>query len=136
MPAPGKPNKEGNIGGPVFSLNGRFIYVSVAYGGDSTPTYRVDSVTGRYNEVFPAGGTFGIFRMGRYSGDFLVSMHTQLYSGQGDDDGYGGYPLFVLDPEGHVLRYIGGSKDWEDKRLRRWLKGQGWEVSWAGQLVP
>ncbi len=77
----------------------------------------------------------GIIRSGRYRGDILATQHTALYHG-GDEAGYGGYPLYVFDSQGRALRYIGGSQTWDGERLRRWLKGQGWEMSWAGKLAP
>jgi len=135
MPPAGMPNTAGNIRFPVFDLDGRFIYVSVWSGGNGTDVYRVDPATGRFEKLFSAGIS-GIIRSGPYRGDFLANNPTDLYSGKGDDSGHIGYPYYVFDPEGHVLRYIGGSQTWDDKRLRRWLKGQGWEVSWAGKLTP
>ncbi|WP_443749878.1 hypothetical protein [Asticcacaulis solisilvae] len=132
MPAPGMPNREGNIGAPVFSLDGRVLYVGAAPGGDETTIYRVDPTTGKYEIAFYAELN-GIIRTGRYRGDILATQHTALYKGRGDDTGYGGYPYYVFDPQGHALRYIGGSQDWNEKRLLRWLKGQGWEISWAGR---
>jgi len=128
-----------DLGAPVFSLDGRVLYVSGAPGADYLTIFRVDPITGRYAVVRHAE-LAGIIRTGPYRGDILATQHTLIYDGKnarpGEDTSYGGYPYYVFDPQGHVLRYIGGSQDWDDKRLRRWLKGQGWEVSWAGELVP
>ena len=124
------------LGGPVFSLDGRIVYVDGAYGGSSLLLYQVDLASGHYAFVAPVE-LYGIIRTGRYRGDILATQHTLLYSGKGNEDtGYGGYPIYVFDSQGRALRYVGGSQDWDDKRLRRWLKGQGWELSWAGKLVP
>ncbi len=136
--APKGNNRWIDLGSPVFSLDGRILYVSGAPGGDSLIIFRVDPVTGRYVEALYAE-LLGIITNGPYRGDILATQHTLLYNGKKDkkdQNGYGGYPVYVFDPRGRVLRYIGGSQDWDDKRLRRWLKGQGWQMSWAGQLAP
>lgn len=127
-------NGWGDLGSPAFSLDGRILYVSGAPGADYLTIFRVDPVTGRYAVVAYAE-LFGIIRTGRYRGDILATQHTLLY-GKEDQNGYGGYPYYIFDPQGRVLKYIGGSQDWNDKRLRRWLKGQGWQMSWAGKLTP
>lgn len=124
-----------DLGAPVFSLDGRVLYVSGVTGGDYLTVFRIDPDTGDYAVAFYAE-LYGIIRTGRYRGDILATRHTQLYRGKDDQNGYGGYPVYVFDPQGRVLRYIGGSQDWDDKRLRRWLTGQGWQVSWAGKLAP
>jgi hypothetical protein len=123
-----------DLDSPVFSLDGRVLYVSGAPGADYLTIFRVDPTTGKYAVVAHAE-LFGIMRTGPYRGDILATQHTALYS-KVDQDGYGGYPYYIFDPQGRVLRYIGGSQTWDDKRLRRWLKGQGWQVSWAGELTP
>jgi len=117
---------------PVFSLDGTAVYVDGGYGGSSLMLHRVDVKSGRRTFI-AAAELAGIIRTGPYRGDILATQHTALYKGE---DSYGGYPFYVFDPQGRVLRYIGGSQAWDDKRLQRWLKGQGWQVSWAGRLAP
>lgn len=122
-----------DLGAPVFDLDGRALYVSGVPGADYLTIFRVDLVTDHYAVAFYAE-LYGIITSGPYRGDILATQHTLLYNGKTDQDGYGDYPFYVFDPQGRVLRYIGGSQTWDDKRLRRWLKGQGWQVSLAGKL--
>ena len=113
------------LDGPVFSPRGRYIYVSGFYGGDGGLIQRLEIRTGRHRFAFP-GEMVGIFRNGPYRGKLLATRHTQIDDGKGMS--YGGYPLYILRPNGDEVQRIAGSENWDPKNLPAWLKSKGWKV--------
>ena len=115
----------GSMGGPIFSIDGRLIYVSLVPGGDYLTVHRVDVGTGQHR--FLADFELqGVVRNGPYRGDLLATQHSDLV----DRDGrhYGGYPYFIFRPDGTSVLRIAGSERWRDGGLKRWLKARHWLV--------
>ena len=129
LPAPfaGRGDTEGwaTLGWPVFSLDGRQVYVGAYYGGDSGLVQRVDISSGRHAYVM-AAELFGIIRNGPYRGDLLASQHTSLKNKDGGE--YGGYPYSVFTPQGKIVTRLPGSETWGKRKLKAWLGKQGWQV--------
>ncbi len=110
---------------PSFSLDGRDIYVSAFYGGDSGLVHRVDVATGSQVYVFPAE-LIGVIHAGPYRGDLLATQHTDLVDKQGAH--YGGYPVYVFTPDGKAVLRVPHSEGWNEGQLKAWLKQMDWQV--------
>ncbi len=125
LPAPfaGKGDAEGwvTLNRPVFSLDGRQVYVSAFYGGDSGLVQRVDLATGHHAYVM-AAELAGIIRTGPYRGDLLATRHTAVETGGSS------YPYYVFSPQGAVVKRIAGSETWTEQARDAWLRRQGWQV--------
>ena len=113
-----------SVARPVFSVDGRLIYVSLAYGGDSLVIHQVNVMTGAQKLVVYAN-LYSVIRSGPYRGDLLAAQHTSL-GPPGHE--YGGYPLYIFTPEGKAVYRIAGSENWDDKALSKWLKRKGWKA--------
>ena len=110
---------------PVFSPDGRQIYISAFYGGDGGLVQRVDVATGRH--AFVVGGELdGIIRSGPYRGDLFATQHTSLKGKDGSE--YAGYPYYVFSLDGAVVKRIPDSEKWDQHMLNAWLRRQGWKV--------
>ncbi len=110
---------------PVFSLDGRQVYVSAGYGGSSLLVQRVDVATGRHAFIV-AAEMDGLIRNGPYRGDLFATQHTSLKDKSGAE--YAGYPYYVFSPDGAEIKRIDGSENWNKHTLGVWLQRQGWQV--------
>ena len=114
-----------SMGNPVFSLDGRLIYVSLFPGGDYLVVHQVDVTTGRHSFVLDAQ-LEGVIRTGPYRGDLLATQHTDLTDRDGQH--YGGYPYYIFRPDGTTVMRIPGSENWRGQQLKRWLTTRHWQV--------
>ncbi len=110
---------------PVFSLSGANIYVSLVPGADYLIIQRVNIKTRRHR-LFANAELAGVIRSGPYRGDLLATQHTQLRDEKGMT--YGGYPLYIFNPNGKIIKRLPGSENWDDKTKTAWLKKKGWKV--------
>ena len=110
---------------PIFSLDGRQVYVSAGYGGSSLLVQRVDVVTGRHTFVVAAEMN-GLIRNGPYRGDLFATQHTSLKDKSGAE--YAGYPYYVFSPDGAEIKRIDGSENWDEHARDAWLRRQGRQV--------
>ena len=115
----------GSMSGPIFSADGRLIYVTLVPGGDYLVVQQVEVSTGQHRFVMDAE-LEGVIRNGPYRGDLLATQHSDLV----DRDGahYGGYPYYVFRPDGTTLMRIPGSERWTDRDLKRRLRAKHWRV--------
>ena len=110
---------------PVFSLDGRQIYVDAGYGGDSLLVQRVDIATGRHAYV-AAVELDGIIRNGPYRGDLFGTQHTSLKDKTGAE--YYGYPYYVFSPGGTAIMRVPNSENWNERMHDAWLRQKGWRI--------
>ncbi len=114
-----------DVGDPVFSLNGGYVYVSVAPGADYLILHQVNIHTGQHKRV-----AFieldSVIRTGPYRGYLLATQHTDMTDAQGQH--YGGYPMYIFRPDGTVVERIAGSEKWGEKDIKAWLKSKGWKA--------
>ena len=114
-----------SMGGPIFSIDGQSLYVTLVPGGDYLTVDQVDVRTGQHR--FLADFELqGVIRNGPYRGDLLATQHTDLVAPDGQH--YGGYPYYVFRPDGTALMRIAGSEHWKDRDLKLWLKARHWQV--------
>ena len=114
-----------SMDGPVFSIDGRRIYVSLFSGGDYLIVYQVDVATGKHAFLM-AAELEGVIRNGPYRGDLLATQHTDLAGPDGQH--YGGYPYYIFRPDGTTVLRIPGSENWKGQGLKRWLTVRHWRV--------
>ncbi|ESQ89165.1 hypothetical protein [Asticcacaulis benevestitus] len=114
-----------SVGHPVFSLEGGYVYVSLAPGGDSLIIRQVSVSTGQQKFVANAG-LVGVFRNGPYRGYLLATQHTDLTDAHGNH--FGGYPYYIFKPNGQIVTRIADSETWDDKTLKGWLSQKGWRI--------
>ena len=110
-----------SLGSPVFSPDSRQVYVNAAFGGDDLLIQRVNITNGKRNFVV-SGQLYGIISKGPLQNNLLVSRHTSMKDKNGDI--YGGYPFYILTPNGRILRQIANSTDWNDRDAKIWLQRQ------------
>ena len=122
------PKSDGDVGSPLFSLDGKTLYASAAYGGDTLIVERIDVATGRHAIAFYAN-LMGIVTSGPYRGDLLAAQHTSLDDGHGGS--YGGYPTYVFRPDGTQVLTVPGSESWNAAQTRHSLRKRGWRVRWT-----
>jgi Tol biopolymer transport system component len=110
-----------SFGGPVFSLDGGYVYVSAVAWATSSAVHQVNVATGAERFVID-GGLSSVIRTGPYRGDLLVSRHIYYPGPQG-----GSYdPTFVVRPDGKALFAIPHSED--DGVVAKWLAKKGWKA--------
>jgi hypothetical protein len=114
-----------SMGAPIFSLDGRVIYVTLVPGGDYLVVHQVDVLTGQHRFLVDAE-LQGIIRNGPYRGDLLATQHTDLVGRDGQH--YGGYPFYIFTPDGKTVMRIPDSENWKGHGLKRWLKARRWQV--------
>jgi hypothetical protein len=103
---------------PVFSLNGRFVYVMADAWATSAAVHQVEFATGKERFVVDAN-SLAVLRKGRYAGYLVVSRHR--YYGAPN---YGSYdPCFVVRPDGKETFMVPGTdKDSCGPSMDRWMK--------------
>jgi len=111
--------------GPIFSADGRFVYVTAVAWGAETAVHRVDTVSGRERFAF-RGSLVSVVRNGPYRGCLLVRRHTAWPKPQ---TGYH-YPVFVVRPNGQVvMRVPKMNRDDHLVHVSDWLSAHGW-MAW------
>ena len=110
---------------PVFSLDGRFVYVVYNASAVSGAVVRVDIATGKARPVID-GRTVSVLRNGPYRGYLLVQRHKYWPLPRA-----GSYnPVDLVRPDGKVMFTVPGSaRDDGEKSLDRWLRRTGWKTS-------
>lgn len=114
-----------SMDGPIFSIDGRLVYVTLVPGGDYLIVQQVDVLSGQHRFVADIE-LKGVIRNGPYRGDLLATQHTDLVDRGGQH--YGGYPYSIFRPDGTAVRRIPGSEHWQDQELKHWLKARRWQV--------
>ena len=111
-------------GRPISSLDGHFVYVSVAAWVTSNAVCQVNLATGRKRFVID-GSVSAVIRTGPYRGFLLVERH--MYYGPPN---YGSYdPVYVVRPDAKQLFPIPGSEaDDGNDHVAPWLEAQGWQA--------
>lgn len=108
--------------GPIFSLEGKFIYVHADAWGTEGAVHRVEIATGKERFV-TAGNLDSIMRTGPYQGDLIVSRHASWPSLK---IGYH-YPRYLVRPDGTTrMRVPDMAGDDDRAHLVTWLTAQGW----------
>ncbi len=105
------------IGGPVFSLEGGFIYVLADAWVTSAAVHQVNLKTGQEHYVIDAN-SLAVIRSGPYRGYLLVNRHRYYPKGGSYD------PTFVVRPDAKVAFAIPGSED-RDEAVTAWLRKHG-----------
>lgn len=106
---------------PVFSGDGKSVYISAQAWGDEEAVHQVDVVTGRERFIID-GSMDSVVRTGPYRGDLLVRRHTPLLSKAGYH-----YPIYVVQPNGTIQRRVPGMDRDDDRgHLVNWLDAHGW----------
>lgn len=114
-----------NLGGPMFSLDGGYVYFS---GSDGTVTsstvQQLNLKTGAVRFVV-SGWALAVIRSGPYRGYLLVQQHRYYDRPTG-----GSYnPVFVIRPDGHEEFIVPGSdNDYGELVVQPWLAKQGWKA--------
>lgn len=113
-----------SVGGPIFSLDGGFVYVSAAAWATSEAVHQVNVATGSERYVID-GWILSVIRTGPYRGYLLVQRHRYL-----PPPSYGSNnPVFVVRPDAKQVFMVPGSdKDDGEKSVGAWLKAKGWQA--------
>ncbi|MFI4933107.1 MAG: TolB family protein [Caulobacterales bacterium] len=110
------------FGGPVFSLDGGFVYVTADAWATSGAVHQVSVATGAERFVID-GGVSAVIRTGPYRGYLLVTRHMYHPAPE-----YGSYdPTYVVRPDAKETFVVpGAEKDDGVDHLTPWLKAKGW----------
>jgi len=110
--------------GPIFSADGKSIYVNALAWGDEGAVHQVNIVTGKEHFVID-GGLISVMRTGPYRGYLIVARHTPWPLPK---VGYH-YPLYLVKPDGTILFRV-PNMDADDDRvhLETWLKAHAWKA--------
>jgi hypothetical protein len=113
-----------SFGSPIFSLDGRYVYVSAAAWATSSAVHQVDVATGKQRFVID-GSAIAVIRTGKYRGYLLV--HRHMYHPAPE---FGSYdPVYVVRPDARESFPVPGSdKDDGEQSVDRWLRANGWEA--------
>ena len=113
-----------SYGGPVFSLDGGFVYVTAQAWATSGAVHQVSLATGQERFVID-GGCSAVIRTGPWRGYLLVTRHMYYPAPQ-----YGSYdPTYVVRPDAKQSFMVPGTdKDDNVDHLTPWLKQNGWQA--------
>jgi hypothetical protein len=113
-----------SYGGPVFSLDGGFIYVTAQAWATSGAVHQVSLATGQGRFIID-GGCSAVIRTGPWRGYLLVTRHMYHPAPQ-----YGSYdPTYVVRPDAKQTFVVPGTdKDDGVDHLTPWLKKNGWQA--------
>jgi dipeptidyl aminopeptidase/acylaminoacyl peptidase len=108
----------GALYNPVFSNDGRHVFVEAAAWATSPAIHRIELTTGRTR--FVAGGAlYGVLRNGPWRGNLVVGEHRYFDGPEG-----GSYEAFtVYRPDGRRVARLP-----EDTEVSEWLTGKGWRL--------
>lgn len=115
-----------SFGGPIFSLDGGYVYVSIAPGTDYLIIQQINMGTGRHKFV-AAAELESVIRTGPYRGYLLATQHSDI---PGETMGGSYYPTYVFRPDGHMMFMLQETlypKD-NDKGVQAWLHKNGWKA--------
>jgi dipeptidyl aminopeptidase/acylaminoacyl peptidase len=109
---------------PVFSNDGRFVYVEAAAWVTSPAIHQVNVATGRTRFVVD-GALWGILRNGPWRGNLVVEQHRYHPAPE-----FGSYQaVSVIRPSGKRIAYLPGSEKGEaEADIEGWLKQKGWRL--------
>lgn len=109
-------------GGPVFSLDGGFVYVTAQAWATSGAVHQVSLATGQERFVID-GGCDAVIRTGPWRGYLLVTRH--MYYPAPREGSYD--PTYVVRPDGKQSFMVpGADKDDGADHVTPWLKKNGW----------
>ena len=113
-----------SYGGPVFSLDGGFVYVTAQAWATSGAVHQVSLATGQERFIID-GGCSAVIRTGPWRGYLLVTRHMYHPAPQ-----YGSYdPTYVVRPDAKQTFIVPGTeKDDGRDHLTPWLKKNGWQA--------
>jgi hypothetical protein len=111
-----------SYGGPVFSLDGGFVYVTAQAWATSGAVHQVSLATGQEHFVID-GGCEAVIRTGPWRGYLLVQRHMYYPAPK-----YGSYdPTYVVRPDAKQSFIVPGTdKDDNVDHVTPWLKKNGW----------
>jgi hypothetical protein len=114
-----------SYGGPVFSLDGGFVYVTAQAWATSGAVHQVSLATGQERFVID-GGCSAVIRTGPWRGYLLVQRHMYYPAPK-----YGSYdPTYVVRPDAKQSFIVPGTdKDDNVDHVTPWLKKNGWQAS-------
>lgn len=113
-----------SYGGPVFSLDGGFVYVTAQAWATSGAVHQVSLATGQERFIID-GGCEAVIRTGPWRGYLLVTRHMYYPAPR-----YGSYdPTYVVRPDAKQTFIVPGTdKDDGQDHLTPWLKKNGWQA--------
>ncbi len=111
-------------GGPVFSLDGGFVYVTAQAWVTSGAVHQVSLATGQEHFVVD-GGVDKLIRTGPWRGYLLVQRHMYYPAPK-----LGSYdPTYVVRPDAKQMFIVPGTdKDDGVDHVTPWLKQNGWQA--------
>ena len=111
-----------SYGGPVFSLDGGFVYVTAQAWATSGAVHQVSLATGQERFIID-GGCDAVIRTGPWRGYLLVTRH--MYYPAPRDGSYD--PTYVVRPDAKQSFMVPGTdKDDGADHVTPWLKKNGW----------
>jgi len=109
-------------GGPVFSLDGGFVYVTAQAWATSGAVHQVSLATGQERFIMD-GGVDKVIRTGPWRGYLLVTRH--MYYPAPKDGSYD--PTYVVRPDAKQSFIVPGTdRDDDQDHVTPWLKQHGW----------
>lgn len=112
-----------SFSGPVFSLDGGFVYVTAMAWATSGAVHEVSLATGKQHFVID-GGVSELIRTGPYRGYLLVQRH--MYYPAPKEGSYD--PIYVVRPDAKQTFMVPGTDKDEGASLGPWLKAHGWQA--------
>jgi hypothetical protein len=113
-----------SYGGPVFSLDGGFVYVTAQAWATSGAVHQVSLATGQERFIID-GGVDKVIRTGPWRGYLLVTRH--MYYPAPKEGSYD--PTYVVRPDAKQSFVVPGTDKDDDKdHVTPWLKQHGWEA--------
>ena len=113
-----------SFSGPVFSLDGGFVYVTAMAWATSGAVHEVSVATGQQHFVID-GGVQSVIRTGPWRGYLLVQRH--MYYPAPKEGSYD--PVYVVRPDAKQTFLVPGTDKDEGASVGPWLKKNGW-VAW------
>ena len=113
-----------SYGGPVFSLDGGFVYVTAQAWATSGAVHQVSLATGQERFIID-GGCDAVIRTGPWRGYLLVTRH--MYYPAPRDGSYD--PTYVVRPDAKQSFMVPGTdKDDGVDHVTPWLRKNGWQA--------
>jgi hypothetical protein len=113
-----------SYGGPVFSLDGGFVYVTAQAWATSGAVHQVSLATGQERFIID-GGCDSVIRTGPWGGYLLVTRH--MYYPAPKEGSYD--PTYVVRPDAKQTFIVPGTdKDDGQDHVTPWLKKNGWQA--------
>jgi hypothetical protein len=113
-----------SYGGPVFSLDGGFVYVTAQAWATSGAVHQVSLATGQERFIID-GGVDKLIRTGPWRGYLLVTRH--MYYPAPKEGSYD--PTYVVRPDAKQSFIVPGTdKDDGLDHVTAWLKKNGWQA--------